>query len=107
MTVWGPVPSAAVMVALYGEGEGKMKSPPHTAGPSPSPCCGGGGEGNKEGPSAPDETLGQAPLQMRSPQSTKLVSTLDGAWQEDSSGSPQPWVPIPALPPPDWVTWGW
>ena len=36
MTVRGPVPSAAVMVALYGEGEGGQDNGPGRPGPPPS-----------------------------------------------------------------------
>ena len=54
-----------------------------------------GGQGDKEGPSAPDETLGQGPLHRRSPRAGSWC--LPGRQHEESSGSPESWVPVPGL----------
>ena len=81
--------------------EGRTQRPLHTARSSPRPRCAGGGEGARE---APQFQLrpSDSPLQVRGPQSRKLVSSWRPAQEE--LRVPTALVPVPALPPPGWVT---
>ena len=92
----GPVPSTAAC----GEGGEDPEAPPCSLPLTPPPLRWGRG-GDKGGPSAPGETLGQPPA-GEGPQSRKLVSSWGQAQEE--LRVPTALVPVPALPPPGWVT---
>ena len=81
--------------------EGRTQRPLHAARPSPRPRCGGGGEGTREDPQL-QVRPSDSPLQVRAPQSRKLVSSWGPAQEE--LRVPTALVPVPALPPPGWVT---
>ena len=81
--------------------EGRTQRPLHTARSSPRPRCAGGGEGAREDPQF-QLRPSDSPLQVRGPQSRKLVSSWRPAQEE--LRVPTALVPVPALPPPGWVT---
>lgn len=81
--------------------EGRTQRPLRAACPSPRPRCGGGGEGTREDPQL-QLRPSDSPLQVRAPQSRKLVSSWGPAQEE--LRVPTALVPVPALPPPGWVT---
>lgn len=81
--------------------EGRTQKPLRAACPSPRPRCGGGGEGTREDPQL-QVRPSDSPLQVRAPQSRKLVSSWGPAQEE--LRVPTALVPVPALPPPGWVT---
>ena len=81
--------------------EGRTQRPLRAACPSPRPRCGGGGEGTREDPQL-QVRPSDSPLQVRGPQSRKLVSSWGPAQEE--LRVPTALVPVPALPPPGWVT---
>ena len=92
----GPVPSTAVC----GEGGEDPEAPPCSL-PLPPPRCGRGGDGTREDPQL-QVRPSDRPLQVRAPQSRKLVSSWGPAQEE--LRVPTALVPVPALPPPGWVT---
>ena len=99
----GPVPStSAWRQHVAGVGAWGPRDPSMQPAPPPPPLRWGRG-GDKGGPSAPAETLGQ-PLQVRGPQSRKLVSSWGPAQEE--LGAPMALVPVLAPPAPGWATWG-
>ena len=61
--------------------EGRTQKPLHAARPSPRPRCGGGGEGTREDPQL-QLRPSDSPLQVRGPQSRKLVSSWGPAQEE-------------------------
>ena len=78
--------------------EGRTQKPLHAARPSP---LSGGGEGTREDPQL-QVRPSDSPLQVRSPQSRKLVSSWGPAQEE--LRTLMALVPVPALPAPGWVT---
>ena len=88
----GPVPSTAAC----GEGGEDPEAPPRSP-PLPPPPLRWGRGGDKGGPSAPAKTL-----QVRGPQSRKLVSSWGPAQEE--LRVPTALVPVSALPTTGWVT---
>ena len=79
---------------------GRTQKPLRAVCPSPRPRCGGGGEGTREDPQL-QVRPSDSPLQVRAPQSRKLVSSWGPAQEE--LRVPTALVPVPALPPPGWV----
>ena len=78
--------------------EGRTQKPLHAARPSP---LSGGGEGTREDPQL-QVRPSDSPLQVRGPQSRKLVSSWGPAQEE--LRTLMALVPVPALPAPGWVT---
>lgn len=81
--------------------EGRTQKPLRAACPSPRPRCGGGGEGTREDPQL-QLRPSDSPLQVRAPQSRKLVSSWGPAQEE--LRAPTVLVPVSALPTTGWVT---